>query len=149
MRNIKILFRFMVWIVAVTAIRACSDREDYFGVPAFSGEGIPLSMCMEHTTTNLSDLQFGLYVFSRSAGSTGAYRLDSVIDPLTVSSRLKLGNAALVRKDYRFLFIATPGDHTSLKVVGSDRSAPYKARFGKISALFRRETVFPSIITIR
>lgn len=124
MKNRNTLFRFMAGFLAIAWLTACSKEQEHTVPHTFSPDGIPLSLYMDRSVANPADLVLGLYIFSRTTGITDTYRLDSIILPLRQTSRLKFSNAELIRKEYRFLFWATPPDKGALKVVGTDRIMP-------------------------
>ena len=114
-------------LVSVIGITACSGEQKSLEVTALSREGIPLSINASKSPEHLSPLQYSLYIFSRFTGiEEYKYRLDSIILPLTELSRLKFTNEELSRKEYRFLFIATPKDNSALQVVNTSLTTPSK-----------------------
>lgn len=125
MKTRNSFLRLVVWLFAATGIAACTQQQDDPEIPGIPREKIPFSLHLNQTGVNTSTLQYGLYLFSRNtdASSGEDYRLDSIMLPVTESSRLKFSNEELSRKAYRFLFMATPGDNTALQVMNSGLSA--------------------------
>ncbi len=124
MKTRNSFLRLVLWLFATAGIAACTQQQDYADIPGISPEEIPFSLHLNQSGVNTSTLQFGLYLFSKhtDASSGEDYRLDSIILPVTESSRLKFSNEELSRKTYRFLFMATPGDNTALQVTNSNFS---------------------------
>lgn len=123
MKTTNTLFRFLIWIISAVGVTACNDHEETPEISGTPRQGVPLSVNVARLANNEPTLQYGVYIFSRPVGE-GEYGLDSIILPVNEDSRIKFDNSLLVRREYRFLFIATPSDNSALKVVNASLTQP-------------------------
>lgn len=115
MKTSLFIRQLLWWSTAVTGLLSCSDDREYPAVPASEQAGIPLTFSLAQQTLTTNELQYTLYVFSRS-GDAESYTYESSIR-LAENNRLRLSNADLQQKGYRFFFTATPKSQPEIGLV--------------------------------
>lgn len=105
-----------ILVIAIGFLTACSEDQEVSPVTPPHSTGTPLSLKTKGFSVDAGHLNYSLYIFSHTSGSTEAYRLDSTIHPLQETSKLVFSNQKLVEKDFRFLFTATPAARPEITI---------------------------------
>lgn len=116
--------RYIIPFMLVSLLLACTH-------PVAETEGwepekgrVPITFRSEKLGRITDDLDYAMYIFSREKASAASYVLSDSIHPLTTDSRLKVSNDSLSKRDFRFLFIATPKTEAEIRITDKDGGEP-------------------------
>lgn len=123
MKTLFYIYRLFALLILSSTISSCVKEEAGLPAPASKGN-MPISMSLENTSVLVSDLNHSLYIFSHTKGSTEPYQMEKKVSPLQADTRLNFPNHDLIEKDYRFLFMATPGNAPEIEVLNTANTSP-------------------------
>lgn len=124
MKTIQYISRISILLIVGSIVSSCVKEEVVTPYSGISPRRNAVAINFKDPKPSLADLKYSLYLFSHAKGSSDTYIMEELKNPLQNDSRLKFRNSELREKDYRFLFVATPGTTPEIQVYKNTLNNP-------------------------